>query len=1361
MKKIYFLLLFAFGFIGAFAQNDCATAVPITIPYTSGTLTTCGSGDDYGAGSYFNANYGGGEDYVFSFTVTNAPVTYQVALGGSATWKIASIHSLCPPTSTNAIGGVATSSGSSASENITITANGTYYIFVDTWPTPLCGEFTLSVTPPPPPPSAPANDDCSGAIALTVNADLSCAVTTLASTVGATASTGETAPTCTSTGADDDIWYKFVATATSHVISLANDSGNTDRVMQLYSGACGALVPVVCSDPETMTATGLTIGQTYTLRVYTYANSTSTRSKFRICVGTQPPPPSNDEASGAITLTTNSNFACATTTAGTTASATQSPDAAPSCSATGINDDVWYNFTATSTSHRISFSNTSNTVAAALYSGAPGSLAFITGACASTTLNATALTIGQTYYVRVYTISATVGTYSNFDICIGTPPPPPANDECSGAVSLTVNADLNCGVLTQGTTESATASTTTPTPSCFAASFDDDVWFKFVATQPSHQVTITNVSGFSDVITQIYSGSCGGLVLVTCSDPENFSVGGLTIGQTYFVRVASYNSSAPSPNRSTFNICIGTPPSMSYVSATTTQSSTTTITAGSVNQQIVRLQVLVAGSNSPFLNMSQIDINTAGSTNPAVDIDSVKIYYTGSSSTFAATTQFGSAVANPSGPLSITGSQNLVGGTTNTTNYFWVVYNIACAATPTNVVDAQVTGFNIGTSQIPTVTDPAGTRAIVKATSTSTTVQPSTATVLTGSVNNQILRVALTSCSGSVVTQMDFTTSGSTSAATDITAARVFYSATTTFSTAVQFGTDVANPNGAFTVNGSQVLPNGTGYFWLVYDIAIGATPTNVVDASNESSIVGGTALIPATLNPTGTRAIIPALINDNAPGAIAITLGAGCPGVYYSNVNSSQSTNEPTGSCASVTGYGTVWFKFVAPASGAVRISTDEGSGFTLTDTRMGLFSATNVNDYGTFSIIGCDEDGGILGSGWLSIIYSTGLTPGNTYYIQVDQYSATSTQGTFCLTVDELNSSMLSTATSCAGGQANAGTISTYTGWVNMLDNSGKLMASVRNTAGGSVSSYGTKSQNINTGAVRTATYGTPYLDRNYLIANSSATNVEVQFFFLASELAALNAVDGTSLSTMGVSRQAGNTCQANFSVANGIPAVLPQTGNGTTADGLVNWISAVTPSFSNFYLHKAATVLPITLEYFKGFKQDKNKNQLSWKVDCNNAANNTLILERSADQQSFTPIHSLTTQATDACNLPSVFNDNQANAGMNYYRLKMVDVNGSFRYSNVVALYNGNQAFELIGLAPNPVKNITSLKIASDKSIMMNLSISDIAGRKVSTQKVQLVTGQNVISLDFSKLASGTYHITGTTADATLQTIRFVKQ
>src|SRR5262249_51217247 len=110
------------------------------------------------------------------------------------------------------------------------------------------------------------------------------------------------------------------------------------------------------------------------------------------------------------------------------------------------------------------------------------------------------------------------------------------------------------------------------------------------------------------------------------------------------------------------------------------------------------------------------------------------------------------------------------------------------------------------------------------------------------------------------------------------------------------------------------------------------------------------------------------------------------------------------------------VWYKFVAPASGAVRVSTDVGTGGSFTDSKIALFSAANVNDYSSFNIISCDDDGGsVVNSGFMSVLYATGLTPGNTYYVMVDRYDQFIAPGTFCIQVDELNTSMLASSSSC----------------------------------------------------------------------------------------------------------------------------------------------------------------------------------------------------------------------------------------------------------------------------------------------------------------------------------------------------------
>ena len=148
-----------------------------------------------------------------------------------------------------------------------------------------------------------ANDDCSSAIALTVNSDLECGTVTSGSVEFATDS-GSTNTCSMFAHADDDVWYSFVATSESHVVSLSNVSGSyTDLYHALYAGDCNTLGdPIKCSDSNTSETTGLTIGNTYYVQVYTYTATAGQNTSFDICVGTPPPPPTNDNCSGVIDL---------------------------------------------------------------------------------------------------------------------------------------------------------------------------------------------------------------------------------------------------------------------------------------------------------------------------------------------------------------------------------------------------------------------------------------------------------------------------------------------------------------------------------------------------------------------------------------------------------------------------------------------------------------------------------------------------------------------------------------------------------------------------------------------------------------------------------------------------------------------------------------------------------------------------------------------------------------------------------------------------------------------------------------------------------------------------------------------------
>jgi hypothetical protein len=195
----------------------------------------------------------------------------------------------------------------------------------------------------------------------------------------------------------------------------------------------------------------------------------------------------------------------------------------------------------------------------ALWTGDCGSLTLVPNSCSDPeSEQVTGLTPGTTYYLQVYTYTGEGGQTSAFDACIGTLPPPPANDDCAGAYPMEVNPDLDCGSLTAGTVAGATDSGVTTDCS---GTPDDDVWFSFTATYTDHTISLDDVTGSTDdMYMALWSGDCGNLTLVpnTCSDPESMDVTDLLPGTTYYLQVYTWTSDAG--QSSAFNVCVGTEP---------------------------------------------------------------------------------------------------------------------------------------------------------------------------------------------------------------------------------------------------------------------------------------------------------------------------------------------------------------------------------------------------------------------------------------------------------------------------------------------------------------------------------------------------------------------------------------------------------------------------------------------------------------------------------------------------------------------------------------------------------------------------------------------------------------------------------
>ena len=289
----------------------------------------------------------------------------------------------------------------------------------------------------------------------------------------------------------------------------------------------GGMVAVMTtpSASETM----LIPGETYEVRVQSNCGGADGDSDWVSVTWTQPSPaPPNDDCGGAIPLTVNGDFSCTTVTAGTTVGATASTNADD---VTGTpNTDVWYSFVATGASHRIVLSNvlnqgggtsTSIDMGMGVYDGSGGcaGLAFVDDSDPNT-LNLSGLTAATTYYVRVYGWFSTI-QYNNFDICVGTPAPPPANDDCANAFGI--------NSLPYNNTQDAVSATNNggfhnPTG---CGSMNDGVWYAFTTVDAGTvDIAISGVTGWDPEVA-IYSGSCG---TFTCVD--NADSGGTGSGET-------------------------------------------------------------------------------------------------------------------------------------------------------------------------------------------------------------------------------------------------------------------------------------------------------------------------------------------------------------------------------------------------------------------------------------------------------------------------------------------------------------------------------------------------------------------------------------------------------------------------------------------------------------------------------------------------------------------------------------------------------------------------------------------------------------------------------------------------------------
>lgn len=383
--------------------------------------------------------------------------------------------------------------------------------------------------------------------------------TTVGATYQANANNGGT-PSCASPGAPD-VWYQFTAPASGNVTIDLGAGTITDSGMQLYTGPCGGFTSLGCDDDggaglmSQITNAGLTPGQVYYVRVWSYSSGTGT---FTICVqenGGGGGAPANDNPCSATVIPVNSTCIFSTYT-NTNATPTAGVPA-PGC-ASYSGGDVWFQVTVPASGALTFDSNTGSMTdgGMAIYSGTCGALSLI--ACdddGSTNglmpmISSSTLVPGSTIWIRFWEF----GNDNNgtFQLCVDeltAPAPPPGNVTCGGMNPICSDTPITFTASTGGTAASVAnpgnnygCLFTSPNPTWYYLqiqaggtiainmSAGSDIDFALWGPFASLAAAQTNCNSYGAPIDCSYSFSA----------TEQANYPGATVGQVYVLLVTNY-----------------------------------------------------------------------------------------------------------------------------------------------------------------------------------------------------------------------------------------------------------------------------------------------------------------------------------------------------------------------------------------------------------------------------------------------------------------------------------------------------------------------------------------------------------------------------------------------------------------------------------------------------------------------------------------------------------------------------------------------------------------------------------------------------------------------------------------------------
>jgi len=1136
-------------------------------------------------------------------------------------------------------------------------------------------------------------------------------------------------------------------------------------------------------------------------------------------------PPTNDDCTSAATLT--SGLTCSSTTGNLRYATVGTP--ASTCGGT-TPYDVWYKFVAAATTQIINVSNlgTGLTAATTYIETFNGSCAGASMGCQDATSKQiiTGLTIGATYYVRVYTTSFSGSDTKsdwNFDICIMQPP---VNDKCSNAKLISSDSTCVSGTswlagetLTNATDEGYTIAST-----CFSTTNTPDVWYKFVAKTKIPTISLSNSGsgwgGIGNVKIQLLSGTCGSLTEIQCASGSTLTptlANSLTEGTTYYIRIHR-NASGLVPANYTFDICVTDNDQvgsrMNEVFARTILSPANVlnypweVTYGPDNKLWV--------TEAQGYRMFRID-PTTGALDTVLNLSSTSKWLTSPSDSLYAQNMSSWSPWPQGGFAGMALHPNFLDGT-GTTDFMYVTYvhRFLSGTSPSGLFYRnKLVRFTFNTSTnkfespvvlcdtLPGSKDHNSQRLII-----APVVKGGTNYLFMGEgdmgsgqfENRDRVNKAqnMASYEGKIL-RFNLVSDGDAGAAAWIPNSNPYSSTSAVYAIGMRNNQGFAYDTALNILYGSSHGPYSDDEINIIkpfknygHPLVIGYADGNyngTTTASTNTSLSAGANFSDnngnSTCPPVGNE-----VTNMNTINANALVSGA-----YQHPLFSAYPTDNATMKTTWKNSPNVPNSQWYSEAWSGLDLYTNKmipgwNKSLIASGLKWGRLLRLPLDPTGTLTLPS-NRDSANVGD-TITYFQSTNryrdlaIAPnGKDIFVVMDNSSATSGPGVAnpttpacpgCLIKysflgyadDASGFSTISDSiwvTTASGSTCNPGTTVTIDGtnnylWVPITGPDGNIMAEI-NAMGQNLgvvnSSFYKKAPANHSSRIVNSTR---YLDRNITIVptiKTFATPVKVRFYITKAEYDSL-AIDPLSgvlaITNLKILKNA-DACSA--SIITPTTAVTPTNtlAADLTRSGGRGYVLQTTVSDfninSSFYFAANNVVLPVDLITFTGTLQNDLTTLLNWKTE-NEINTARFEVERSVNGNNFSYIGNVAPKGNTSTSTNYSLTDIDAayqQSSVLYYRLKIIDINGTIKYSNIIKITLPDTK-GTITISPNPVSTELRSAIVATVSSNVTWQVIDSKGSTVLQGNAVFNKGNNKLSINTSQLSSGSYYLRITGSD-----------